>query len=471
MDLKNLTIIKAHDMLVKKEITAVDLAKAYLAEIEKKNKDINAYIEVYDDVLEQAAEAQKRIDAGTADVLTGIPIAIKDNILVKGKKASSGSKILENYTATYDAFVIKRLKEKGAVLLGRTNMDEFAMGSSTETSYYGPTKNPYDLERVSGGSSGGPAAAVAMDGALASLGSDTGGSIRQPASLCGLVGLKPTYGTTSRSGLMALASSLDQIGPFTKTVEDSKIMFEALAGKDPLDSTSVDFTPAPVKTGKLTLGVPRAFIKEGLDKDVAENFEQSLEKLKKAGYNIVDVELPNIHYSLPTYYIIQPAEASSNLSRFDGIKYGLHKAGKNLLEDYELTRGEGFGKEVRKRIILGTYVLSAGYYDAYYNKATTVRALITEDFKKAFKNVDAVLTPTSPCPAFKIGEKTSDPLAMYLSDIFTVSVNITGLPGISVPSGMATREGKELPLGLQIIGPMWGEQTLFKVAADFEKIR
>lgn len=471
IDLKNLTIVEAHDALVKKEFTAIDLAKAYLAVIEEKNKDINAYIEVYDDVITQAETAQKMIDEGEASMLTGIPLAIKDNILIKGKKASSASNILKNYTATYDAFVIEKLKKEGAVFLGRVNMDDSAMGGSTETSCYGPTRNPYDLSRVPGGSSGGPAAAVAMDGALASIGSDTGGSVRQPASLCGLVGLKPTYGAVSRSGLMALASSLDQIGPFGKTVEDTKILFNALCGKDVKDSTSLEYIPRPVKTGKMVLGVPRSFITKGIDPDVAANFEESLEKLKKAGYEIRDIEMPYMHYSLPAYYIILPAEASANLARYDGVKYGLHVDGKNLLEDYMLTKGQGYGKEVRRRLILGTYVLSSGYYDAYYNKAVKVQALVAKDFENAFKDVDAVLTPTSPCPAFKIGERMNDPLSMYLSDIFTVSVNLAGVPGISVPCGMATREGKELPLGLQIIAPHFGEETLFKIGADFEKVR
>ena len=471
IDIKNLTITQAHGALIKKEFTAMDLAKAYLSEIENKNKDINAYIEVYDDVIDQAKVADTKITEGKATMMTGIPLAIKDNILIAGKKVTSGSKILEGYVATYDAGIVKKLKNEGAVFLGRTNMDEFAMGGSTETSYYGPTKNPYDLTRVPGGSSGGSAAALAMNGALATIGSDTGGSIRQPASLCGLVGLKPTYGAVSRSGLMAMASSLDQIGPLAKNVEDAKILFEAIRGKDPLDSTSIDAMPIQAKEGNLVLGVPTAFIEKGLDPDVRKNFDQSVEKLKKAGHTIKEIELPNIGYSLPVYYIIMPAEVSSNLARFDGIKYGFHSAGKNLLEDYTKSRGEGFGKEARRRIILGTYVLSAGYYDAYYNKATAVRSMITSDFKKAFMSVDAILTPTSPCPAFKIGEKTSDPLTMYLSDIFTVSVNLAGIPAISVPSGFTNREGKDLPLGLQIMAPHWGENTLFKIGADFEKIR
>ncbi len=469
MDLKTLTIKKAHEALIKKEFTAVDLAKAYLTEIEKKNKDINAYVEVYADVIAQAEAAQKIIDAGQADVLTGIPIAIKDNLLVKGRKASSSSKILENYTATYDATAISNLKEKGVVFLGRTNMDEFAMGGSTETSYYGVTKNPHDTERVPGGSSGGSAAAVAMDGALASLGSDTGGSIRQPASFCGLVGLKPTYGTVSRSGLMAMASSLDQIGPFGKTVEDAQILFDAIRGKDPLDSTSVEKELPVAKTGKLTVGVPTAFLEKGVDEDVKKNFYESVETFKKAGYAVKEIELPNIQYSLPVYYIIMPAEVSSNLARFDGIKYGFHKEGKNLLEDYLGSRGEGFGREARRRIILGTYVLSAGYYDAYYNKATAVRSMITSDFKKVFEEVDCILTPTAPSPAFKIGEKTADPISMYLSDIFTVSVNLAGIPAISVPAGTVSRDGKDLPVGLQIMAPHFAENTLFRIASDFER--
>lgn len=480
IDLANLTISKAHEMLVKKQITALELANAYLDVIKNKNKEINAYIEVYADVAERAAEAQKIIDAGKGTLMTGIPIAVKDNILIKGKKVSAASKILENYTATYDATVISKLKEQGAVFLGRTNMDEFAMGGSTETSYYGITRNPADPTRVPGGSSGGSAAAVAMSGALVALGSDTGGSIRQPAALCGLVGLKPTYGSVSRSGLMAMASSLDQIGSFGKTVEDAKILFDAIKGKDILDSTSQEMpanakkSAAKAKSEKLTLGVPTSFLK-GVDEDVLKNFNESLQKLKKAGYEIKEIELPNIQYSLPIYYIIMPAEVSSNLARFDGIKYGYRKEAeggkKTLLDDYLETRGDGFGKEARRRIILGTYVLSAGYYDAYYNKATALRTRLTDDFKKAFETVDAILTPTSPTPAFKIGEKMADPLSMYLADIFTVSINLAGIPAMSVPAGTVVRDGANLPVGLQIMAPHWGEETLFTLGAAFEKVR
>lgn len=489
IDLKTLTIKKAHKHLTQGDFSAVELAEAYLKEIGEKNKELNAYLEVYDDVLSQAAEADKKIKAGGATALTGIPIAIKDNILIKGRKVSAASKILENYVASYDATVIKKLKEAGAVFLGRTNMDEFAMGGSTENSAFGCTKNPHDPSRVSGGSSGGSAAAVASNLALAALGSDTGGSIRQPASFCGLVGLKPTYGAVSRYGLMAMASSLDQIGPIAKTVEDAEIIFDCIKGRDPHDSTSLDlktYQPAnpdsadgiedprfrkrnrDLPTSKLTIGVPRAFTEnKSIDKSIVENFNASLETLKKLGHQVVDVSLPAVSYSLATYYIIMPAEASANLARFDGVKYGLHKSGATLLEDYQLTRGEGFGREVRRRILLGTYVLSSGYYDAYYNKAIAVRGVITEDFDKAFKNVDIIATPTTPTPAFKIGEKSSDPMSMYLADIFTVSANIASIPAISVPSGFVEVSGKRLPLGLQLMAPVGGEMSLFELSKAF----
>lgn len=470
IDLSTLTITKAHDALMKGDYSAVDLAKAYLEEIKLKNKELNAYLEVYDDVLDQAKEADKKIKAGKTTMLTGIPIAIKDNILIKGKRVSSASKILENYTASYDATVITKLKEAGAVFLGRCNMDEFAMGGSTENSAFGTSRNPYDTSRVPGGSSGGSAVAVAGNLALVALGSDTGGSIRQPASFCGLVGLKPTYGSVSRHGLMAMASSLDVIGPIAKNVEDAEIVFNCIKGKDAFDSTSLDLKTInyKLKTSKLTIGVPRAFTEsEGIDKSAIENFNESLEKLKKLGHKVVDISLPNISFSLPVYYILMPAEASTNLSRFDGVKYGLLKSGKNLLEDYQLTRGAGFGKEVRRRILLGAYVLSSGYYDAYYNKAVAVRDVITNDFAEAFKTVDVIATPTTPTPAFKIGDKASDPLAMYLADIFTVSANIASIPAISVPSGFAEVEGKKLPLGLQFMAPAGGEVALFEITKEF----
>lgn len=471
MDLSKLTITKAHEAMKKGEFSAVDLAQAYLDEISKKDKEIHAYLEVFSDVIDQAKEADKRFKAGTATTLTGIPFAIKDNILIKGRIASSASKILENYKATYDATVIEKLKKEGAVFLGRTNMDEFAMGGSTENSAYGPTKNPHDTSRVAGGSSGGSAAALAMNGALAALGTDTGGSIRQPASFCGLVGLKPTYGRVSRSGAMAMGSSLDQIGPFGKTVSDTEIIYSVIQGKDSLDSTTISettYSPKRVGKKKPVIGVPRHFLGgDGIKKDVLSNFNEALEKFKKAGYEVKDIELPNISYSLAAYYVIMPAEVSSNLSRFDGVKYGLHKDGKDGIDDYFETRGSGFGKEARRRILLGTYVLSSGYYDAYYNRANAVRRIITQDFLHAFENVDIILTPTTPAPAFKIGEKTADPVAMYLEDIFTVTANLTGMPAMSIPSGFSEVEGKKLPLGLQMTARHGDEKTLFEAGKDF----
>ena len=464
IDLKNLTIKKAHEALVRGDFTVRELCEAYLSEIKKKNGDINGYLEVYDDVLKQADEAQKKVSKG--NILAGIPIALKDNMLLEGKRAGSASKILEGYVAPYDATAVKKLKDAGVVFLGRANMDEFAMGGSTENSAYGVTKNPHDLSRVAGGSSGGSAAVVAADMALASLGSDTGGSIRQPASLCGIVGLKPTYGSISRHGLMAMGSSLDIIGPFSKTVADAEILFNAMKGKDRYDATSIDVAMTGPK--KKILGVPRHFLKgDGIDPETMKVFEASVVKFKALGYEIKDIELPNIEYSLAVYYVLMPAEVSSNLSRFDGIKYGFHKEGSNLLEDYLLSRGEGFGREARRRIMLGTYVLSSGYYDAYYNKASTVRELLKSDFAKAFESVDAILTPTAPSPAFKIGEKASDPVAMYLEDIFTVTANLVGVPAMSVPAGEKEVDGKKLPIGLQLIANNGREDVLFDLGKKF----
>lgn len=473
MDLATLTIKSAHESLKKGEYTVWDLAQAYLKNVEARNAEINAYLEVFNDVKEQAEAAQKRFADGTADVLTGIPMAVKDNILIEGRRAGAASKILENYIASYDATAISKLKEKGVVFLGRLNMDEFAMGGSTENSAYGLTRNPHDSSRVAGGSSGGSAAAVAMHGALVTLGSDTGGSIRQPASFCGVVGLKTTYGRVSRHGLMAMGSSLDQIGPIAKSVEDALIVFNAIAGKDRFDSTSQDapILPSPIES-KMKIGVPFSVMKEGgINQVVLDNFNETIEKLKKEGHEIVDISLPNMHYSLPVYYVLMPAEVSSNMSRFDGVKYGALHAGKDLLEDYMLTRGESLGKEVRRRIILGTYVLSAGYYDAYYNKANIVRDLIRDDFNKAFASVDVIITTTAPNPAFKVGEKTSDPLAMYLEDIFTVTANLVGVPALSVPSGFAEVEGKKLPLGIQITAPHFREDVLFVAGTVFENLK
>ncbi len=476
IDLKNLTIKKAHEAFKKGEYSASDLAKAYLDEIKKKDKDIHAYLEVYDNVLEQASFADKAISEANKvkkdfPLLMGIPIAVKDNILVKGKIASSASKILENYKATYDATVIEKLqREHGAVIIGRTNMDEFAMGGSTENSAYGVTKNPIDNERVPGGSSGGSAAAVAADEALVALGSDTGGSIRQPASFCGIVGLKPTYGAVSRYGLMAMGSSLDQIGTFGKNIEDAEILYEAIKGHDKMDSTSLPNKKSPEisSSKKFKIGVPRDFLNVGgIDKDVLEAFEASLEKLKKLGHEIIDIKLPNLKYSLAVYYVIVPAEVSSNMARFDGMRYGERVSGKTGIEDYFLSRQNGLGREVKRRIILGTYVLSSGYYDAYYNKANLVRELIKEDYKKAFEKVDVIATPTAPSVAFKIGEKVNDPLAMYLEDIFTVPINLAGIPAISVPAGFKDIGGKKMPIGIQLIADHLGEGTLFAVSKSF----
>ena len=477
IDLKNLTIKSAHQHLMKGDFSVKELTENYLAEIKKKNPKLNAYLEIFEDVLEQADMADDKIKMGKASLLTGIPFAIKDNILIKNHRAGAASKILEGYIAPYDATVIEKLKEAGAIFLGRTNMDEFAMGSSTENSAYGVTKNPHDETRVAGGSSGGSAAAVAADLALAALGSDTGGSIRQPASFCGLIGLKPTYGAVSRFGLMAMGSSLDQIGPLTKTVEDAEIIFNAIRGQDPMDGTTISEKTYPTEElpKKFVVGAPRDFLDEGIAPEVLENFEASLKKLKEAGAEIRDIKLPNIQYSLPVYYIIMPAEVSSNLARFDGIKFGTKISGDNLLDDYLKTRGQLFGREARRRIILGTYVLSAGYYDAYYNRAVMARKLIADDFKKIFaEGVHAIATPTTPTPAFKIGEKSNNPLQMYLADIFTVTANIVGVPAISIPSGFAEQKGNPptsgLPIGLQLQA-YWGCETLlFEIGKKFEKM-
>jgi aspartyl-tRNA(Asn)/glutamyl-tRNA(Gln) amidotransferase subunit A len=423
-------------------------------EIKDKDKDIHAFLEVFGDA-----------QSGGTGPLAGVRIALKDNILFEGHRAGAASKVLEGYVASYDSTVVKKLKAAGATIVGRTNCDEFAMGSSTENSAYGVTKNPHDLERVAGGSSGGSAAAVAAGMCDVALGSDTGGSIRQPAAFCGIVGLKPTYGRVSRFGLIALASSLDQIGPFAKTVKEAQAIYDVIKGQDPMDSTTIsDETYPRIKEFAKTIGIPRTFVEsEGVSPEVKENFKEAMEKFKAAGYTLVDIELPHVAKALAVYYIIMPAEASSNLARFDGVKYGLHKEGVNGIEDYFETRGTGFGAEARRRIILGTYVLSSGYYDAYYGSALTMRDAITREFRDAFKQVDLILTPTTPTPAFKIGEKASDPLAMYLADIFTVPANIAGVPAISLPSGFADK----LPLGIQLTADLGREDTLFVAGKDF----
>ncbi|MFZ2887038.1 MAG: Asp-tRNA(Asn)/Glu-tRNA(Gln) amidotransferase subunit GatA [Minisyncoccia bacterium] len=470
MDLSKLTIAEARRALDAKEFSALDLTNAYLDAIAAKDGQIHAYLEVWaDSAREEAKKADEMIAKGQSKPLTGIPIAVKDNILIHGRIASAGSKMLSTYSASYDATVISKLKKEGAVFLGRTNMDDAAMGSSTETSYYGNTMNPHDTSRVPGGSSGGSAAAVAGNMAVAALGSDTGGSIRQPASHCGLVGLKPTYGEVSRSGLIALSSSLDQIGPLTKTVEDAQILFDGIRGHDPLDSTSLPDSQKVAEKKIRTIGVPRAFLKEGVEKDVLELFENTLQRLATAGYEVMDVEMPNLPYSLPVYYIIQPAEASTNLARYDGIRYAFSAPADDILGVYTKTRAQGFGKEVRRRILIGTFVLSSGYSDAYYRKARAVRELIRADFTRVFEKVDAIALPTAPGPAFKIGEKASDPLAMYLEDIFSVTANLAGVPAISVPAGTVEREGKKLPVGFQLVAPHRGEGALFAIGSDVER--
>jgi aspartyl-tRNA(Asn)/glutamyl-tRNA(Gln) amidotransferase subunit A len=468
--IENLTIEKARVSLDKGEFSALDLARGYLENIKNKDGEINAFLEVFDDVEEQAKRADKMIEKRDIHPLTGIPIAIKDNILIKGRNVSAASKILEGYKASYDADVISKLKQQGAVFIGRANMDEFAMGGSTENSAFGVTKNPHDISRVPGGSSGGSAAAVAAEFCLGALGSDTGGSVRQPAALCGVVGLKSTYGTVSRSGLIAMGSSLDQIGPLTKTVGDAKIIFDAIKGYDKKDSTSLpnDFFSDTKFPKPKTIGVPRNFLEKGVDKDVIENFNETLENLEKNGFEIKDIPLPKLEYALAVYYIIMPAEASTNLARFDGIRYGLSLDGETNDEVYSKTRRVGFGTEVRRRILLGTFVLSSGYVDAYYRKADSVRNSIREDMDAALHNVDAIAMPTSPTPAFKIGEK-NEPLSMYTADIFTVSVNLTGNPAISVPSGTVEREGSNLPVGFQIITAHGNEDALFTIGEDIEK--
>jgi len=467
MNLNNLTIKKARELLKDKQISARELVSHYLKIIEEKNKDINAYLEIFDDALGEAEKLDK--EGFSEKFLFGIPLAIKDNILIEGKICSAGSKMLQNYRASYDATVIKKLKEAGAIILGRTNMDEFAMGASTENSAFGATKNPFDLTRVPGGSSGGSASAVAMDGCLGALGSDTGGSIRQPASFCGIVGLNPTYGAVSRSGLIAMASSFDQIGPMAKTVEDAEIIFNVIKGKDTMDSTSVISKGSPwIDRERLKIGILK-YDKSGMDKEVNESMDGAVKKFKNMGYEILEIDLPNIKYSVPCYYILVPAEVSSNLARFDAVRYGLFKEGKNLTEDYMNTREAGFGLETRRRIMLGTYVLSAGHYDSYYTKAQRVRNLIRTDFDKAFdlKNggVDAIISPVSPSTAFKIGEKTNDPLKMYMEDIFTAPAKMAGLPSISIPNGFDSRG---LPIGLQITAQRFGEKSLFDIGKKYE---
>lgn len=472
IELKDLSIEKAHTALENGEYTVRDLVDAYLENIKEKNEELNAYLEIFNgDIDSQVKTAEEMFKNGTDTLMTGIPIAIKDNILFEGHIASAASKILESHRAVYDSFVVMKLKKEGVVILGRTNMDDSAMGSSTETSAYGVTRNPYDKTRVPGGSSGGSAVAVASSMALVSLGTETCGSVRQPSSFCGLVGMKPSYGAISRNGIIAMGSSLDQVGPMGKTVEDVQILYNSICGKDALDSTSLteEFKSTFPKTPlKKRIGIPRDFLSGGgINEEVIKNFEASCEKLKKAGYEIVDVHSKTMQYSLAVYYIIMPAEVSSNLARYDGIRYGFSHDAPELYGVYSKSKGGGYGKEVRRRILLGTYILSHGYYDAYYNKAIKVRDMISKELLSIFENVDAIITPTVPFPAFKLGDKMDDPMAMYMCDIFSAPANLAGIPAMSIPSGK-TESG--LPLGLQITAPYLREDILFTIGKDFEKL-
>lgn len=480
-------IRELHEKLIKGETTSVKLTEKYFETIEKKDKDIFAYLTLTKDLaMEQAKKVDEKIKNGKEiGLLEGIPGAIKDNICIKGIRTTAASKILDNYVAPYNATVIEKLNENGAVILGKANMDEFAMGSSTETSAYGPTKNPHDLTRVPGGTSGGSVAAVAVGEAVWALGSDTGGSIRQPASLCGVIGMKPTYGRVSRYGIIAMSSSFDQIGPIASCVEDAAIVLSAISGQDKHDATSAhssgkkyeDYLTGDVKGMKV--GVVKEYI-ENLKGETKALIQSAIEKYKKLGAEIIEIELPYNKYALPVYYIIQPCEVSSNLARFDGIKYGLkvddkkdsHSQDfglpKTLLETYLDTRKYGFGPEVKRRIMLGTYALSAGYYEAYYLRAQKVRALIKNDFERVFEKVDLILTPTTTGPAFKLGEKMNDPLSMYLEDIFTVTANIIGTPAISVPAGTVKIDNKNLPIGFQLMGKWFDEENLLRAAHAWE---
>ena len=474
MELYSLTIHELQEKIKNGDVSAMQLVGSVFSRIDAVEERVHSYIRLMkDEALAAAAIADENIKKGDIQPLTGIPVALKDIVCTQGITTTCGSHILYNFVPPYNATVVEKLRDAGALFVGKANMDEFAMGSSTETSYFGPTRNPWDLQRIPGGSSGGSATAVAADECIASIGSDTGGSIRQPAALCGIVGMKPTYGRVSRFGLIAFASSLDQIGPFTKDVEDCAIMMNVLAGYDPKESTSVkaevpdyrQYVGRDIKGFKV--GIPKEYFIEGIDPEVSLAVKKAIEVIEKCGGQCIDISLPHTQYSVAVYYIIAPAEASSNLARYDGVKYGFRTAdARDLAEMYQKTRMEGFGAEVKRRIMIGTYALSAGYYDAYYGKASQVRALIRQDFDKAFKQCDIIITPTTPTPAFKIGEKTDDPLQMYLSDIFTISTNLAGIPGISVPCGF-TAAG--LPIGVQFLADHFEEGKLLQIASAYEK--
>ena len=468
----NLSLKELSEGLKQKKFSSVELTQFFLNRLDLHNSSINAFITIdKDKSLAMAKHSDEIIKEGNQDYLTGIPIAQKDIFCAEGWKTSCGSKMLDNFIAPYDSTVISKFNAVGAVNLGKTNMDEFAMGSSNETSFYGNVKNPWDIKTVPGGSSGGSAAAVAGRLAPAATATDTGGSIRQPASLCGLTGLKPTYGLVSRYGMIAFASSLDQAGPMCHTAEDCAAMMNVMSGHDPKDSTSIQRAKENYLTGisdpikGLKIGVPKEFFSEGLDPEVEKIIERGINEYKKLGAEIVEISLPNNHLSIPVYYVIAPAEASSNLSRYDGVRYGYRtKEYDDLMEMYCKTREEGFGEEVKRRIMIGTYVLSAGYYDAYYLKAQKIRRLISEDFKKAFENCDVILGPSAPSVAFPIGEKKEDPLKMYMQDVYTISTNLAGLPGLSMPAGLMNK----LPVGIQLIGNYFSEAKLLNIANIFQ---
>lgn len=471
-DLAHLTVAAARRALDSREISASDLTEAYLDRIERLDGELGTYLHVMAAVArEQATVADRRIAAGDASPMTGIPVALKDVLCTVDAPTTAASRILEGFRPPYDATVVRRLREQGAIFLGKANTDEFAMGSSNENSAFKPVRNPWDRGRVPGGSSGGPAAAVAAGLAAVSLGSDTGGSIRQPAGFCGIVGVKPTYGRVSRFGLLAFASSLDQIGPFARTVEDAAIALQAIAGHDPLDSTS---SPQPLPdfrealTGNISgmrIGVAREYAVDGMEPGVSAAVDAAISRIAELGAEIVPVDLPHTRYALPTYYITAPAEASANLARYDGVKYGLAVEAPSLRETYERTRGEGFGPEVKRRIMLGAYALSSGYYDAYYVKAQKVRTLIKRDFDEAWAKVDAIVAPTSPTVAFPLGARTDDPYQMYLADVFTIPANMAGIPGVAVPCGFS--DG--LPVSLQVLGPPFAESTILRIADAYER--
>lgn len=499
MNLFKLTIKEASEALAKGEITSVELTEAVFDRIEKVEPKVGAYITLCKEkAMQMAEESDKRRKEGKVlSEIDGVPIAVKDLFLTKGIRTTAASKILDDFIPVFESTSTQKLWDAGAVLIGKANLDQFAMGSSTETSSYNTskefnstTRNPWDLERVPGGSSGGSAAAVAADECIAALGTDTGGSIRQPSSHCGITGLKPTYGRVSRYGVMPMASSLDQVGPMTKSVEDAAILLKYLSGHDKYDSTSSTkevpdyFTSLNKNIEGLKIGIPEEFFGAGLDKDVEAVIKDAINKLESLGAKTIPVTLPSIKYALAVYYILMPAEVSSNLAKYDGIRFGYSKLKRQNLKGkidestpcsdftleqvYSLSRAEGFGAEAKRRIMLGSYVLSAGYYDAYYKKAQKVRTLVKKDFEKVFNQVDVLVTPVSPTPAFKFGEKSSDPLTMYLSDVMTVPINPAGVPAISIPAGFVKKEGKDLPVGLQLIGPMWGEQILLNVGYAFQ---